>query len=85
MLKIDASKLAKLGKDYPGLVDDINRFEQMDLPPCPKCKSVDTASVQCGVIGRTITLCGATTKFKLVGNGPKPGNCFCNGCGEYFG
>ena len=85
MLKIDPARLVKMEKDYPGITHDINRFERMNLPRCSYCGSSDTASVQCGLIGRTIAIFGATTKFKLVANGPLPFNCFCNDCEMYFG
>ncbi len=83
MLKIDQSELAKLEKDYPGTVRSIKYFEEMRLPKCPKCKSANTALVQAGIIGRTIALCSATTKFKLTPNGGL-GKYFCNDCGKFF-
>jgi hypothetical protein len=46
--------------------------------------SDNTASVQVGVIGRTITMAAATSKFKLVANGPKPGTYFCQACRGFF-
>lgn len=55
-----------------------------DLPPCPDCGSEDTASVQIGVIQRTMNIAAATTKFKLIPNGPKPGPYFCNACDRFF-
>jgi hypothetical protein len=39
MLKIDPSQIAQIEKDYPGIADQINRIEQMDLPQCPFCNS----------------------------------------------
>jgi hypothetical protein len=84
MLKLDAIALHHLEKSYPGIGETIHFFETEVLPACPHCCSVDTASVQCGVIGRTISLAGATTKFKLIANGPKPGSYFCNVCEKFF-
>jgi len=60
------------------------RFMQMDVPPCTQCGSHNTASVQVGVIGLTIRLAATCRKFKLIGNGPKPGNWFCNSCQQFF-
>jgi hypothetical protein len=37
-----------------------------------------------GVIGLTIRLAATCRKFKLIGNGPKPGNWFCNSCQQFF-
>jgi len=54
------------------------------LPQCPRCGSKDTADVQCGIIGRTINIAAATTRFKLIPNGPAPGKYFCNACDEFF-
>jgi hypothetical protein len=45
---------------------------RFDFPP--------GASVQVGVIGLTIRLAATCRKFKLIANGPKPGNWFCNSC-----
>lgn len=84
MLKIDEATLGEMERQHPGIRQAIMRFESADLPPCPRCTSDDTADVQVGVIGRTIYLGAATTKFKLIANGPKPGQYFCHQCGEYF-
>jgi hypothetical protein len=76
---------ASLENRYPGITESILRFERAELPACPRCGSQDTANVQVGLIGRTIDIAAATTKFKLIPNGPKPGAYFCNACGEFFG
>jgi hypothetical protein len=60
------------------------RFARMEVPPCPRCGTCNTASVQVGVIGLTIRLAATCSKFKLIPNGPKPGNWFCNTCGKFF-
>ena len=60
------------------------RFIRMEVPPCPRCGTCNTASVQVGVIGLTIRLAATCRKFKLIPNGPKPGNWFCNSCGGFF-
>jgi len=60
------------------------RFMRMEVPPCPRCGTRNTASVQAGVIGLTIRLATTCRKFKLIPNGPKPGNWFCNSCGRFF-
>ena len=57
--------------------------EDACLPACPKCVSADTAAVQVGVVGRTISIVAATTKVKLVPN-KRFGRCFCNECKEFF-
>ena len=61
------------------------RFENAELPPCTYCQSKITAYVQVGVIDRTICINGATTKFRLLPNGPKPGKYYSNDCGIYIG
>jgi hypothetical protein len=61
-----------------------SRFMQMEVPPCTQCGSLNTASVQVGVIGLTIRLAATCRKFKLIPNGPKPGNWFCNSCQKFF-
>ena len=50
---------------------------------CARCGSTKTAGVHCGIVGRTINLAAATTKFKLIANGPRPGQYFCNACNEF--
>jgi hypothetical protein len=85
MLKVDDEWIARVEARYPGFTENVRRFEEAALPVCSHCGSEDTADVQCGVIGRTIHIAAATTKFKLLANGPKPGEFFCNACGQYFG
>lgn len=84
MLKLTAEEIDDLEKKYPGIRESIMHFEQAPLPLCPHCRSEDTADVQVGLIGRTINIAAATTKFRLIPNGPKPGNYFCNACKKFF-
>jgi hypothetical protein len=84
MLKVDQSTLEGMETKFPGIVEDIHDFESTDLPSCPKCGTDDTAQVECGLIGRTINIITATTKMKLIPNGPKPGDFFCHPCGSFF-
>jgi len=84
MLKIKPEVFPIFEKLYPGITETSMRFENAVLPPCSKCGSPDTADVQVGIIGRTIHLAGATTKFHLIPNGPRPGSNFCNNCEQYF-
>jgi len=85
MLKINQSSLNSMESRYEGILESIKHFEEMQIPPCPRCNSTNTASVQVGVIGRTINLAAATTKFHLVTNGGQAfGKYFCNTCRHYF-
>jgi hypothetical protein len=84
MMKITQSEVEELEQIYPGIASSIKSFEDAEVPVCPLCGSADTADVQVGVIGRTICLVSATTKVKLIPNGPKPGRYFCNTCGNFF-
>jgi len=84
MLKINKETLDHIEKQYPGIGESIFAFEKATLPVCSGCGSEDTADVQCGIIGRTINIAAATTKFKLIPNGSKPGKYFCNTCNEFF-
>jgi len=84
MLKIDKQGLDRMEEIYPGINLSIQYFEEASLPVCRHCGSTNTANVQCGLIGRTIHIGAATTKFKLIPNGPKPGKYFCNTCNHFF-
>lgn len=84
MLKMDDKTIEEMEKQRPGIKELIHRFEAANLPPCPRCGSEDTASVQVRIVGVTIHIAAATTKFKLIPNGPPPGQYFCNQCREYF-
>jgi len=84
MLKIDKNRLDALESDYPGIKKMILRFENAVLPDCAHCSSADTAQVQCGIVGRVLTIAAATTKIKLIPNRPPAGKCFCNSCNEFF-
>lgn len=84
MLKIDKETQDRMEAMYPGIGISIQFREQATLPACAYCGSKDTAGVGCGVIGRTINLAAATTKFKLTPNGHAQGRYFCNACGTYF-
>jgi hypothetical protein len=84
MLKVDQSRIDRMESSYPGIAAQIRRFDAAKLPPCSHCGSPHTADVQVGVIGRTINLAVATTKFRLIANGPKPGSHFCNQCKRFF-
>ena len=64
--------------------EQYRRFTQMEVPTCTHCSSGNTASVQVGVIGMTIRLAATCPKFKLIPNGPKPGEWFCKSCQQFF-
>jgi hypothetical protein len=84
MLKIDNETLERMEQLHPSIKATILQFEGAALPPCTRCGSENTADVQIGVIGRTIHIASATTKFLPVPNGPKRGNYFCYVCNDYF-
>ena len=84
MLKISEADFYELECKYEGIVSQIRRFEESSLPDCPDCGTSDTAEVNVGIIGRTILLSAATTKFKLIPNAPKEGDYWCNECRTYF-
>jgi len=84
MLKVTDRELAQVELQYPGITDWVRRLEAEVLPVCPVCGSADTAVVLMGVIGRTIHIVWATTKAKLLMNGPRPGTHYCNHCQAYF-
>ena len=60
------------------------RFRRLEVPPCPRCGSMCTATVQVGIIGLTIRLAATCPKIHLLPNGPKPGAWYCKSCSGYF-
>ena len=62
----------------------LERYNATDVPQCIHCESPDTASVECGIIGLTMALSATCRKFKLIGNGPKLAEWYCNECEQFF-
>ncbi len=83
MLTVSPNELETLEERYPGIAEQIAAFEAKPLRPCPGCASDDTADVQVGVIGRTMAIATATTKYHLVPNSAT-GAFFCNSCKSFF-
>ena len=69
MLKEIEEERAEMELNYPGIHNQVRHLEAIRLPRCRYCKSNNTALVQCGVIGRTIEIASATTKFRLRASG----------------
>lgn len=84
MLKITPDQYEQFESIYPGIIEQFMQFENQQILACPNCESRDTASVQVGIIGRTIHIATGTTKFKLIPNSPWPGRYFCNQCKKFF-
>lgn len=84
MLRITPLELARKDDAYPGLAAYVHALEANPLPPCPHCQSADTATVQYGIVGRSLSIAAATTKFRLHPNPPAPGKLYCNTCAQYF-
>jgi hypothetical protein len=80
MLKVTEAQVEDLEKMYPGIREQILRFENATLPVCTRCGSHDTAEFSVGLIGRSINIAGSTTRIRLIANGPKPAAFFCNRC-----
>lgn len=83
MLKIPRENIVRKENDYPGITRQLDAIESRPLPPCFRCGSTDTAVTNVGIVGRTIALASASTKFHLRPN-DKPGEFFCNTCRQYF-
>ena len=84
MLNISEAGLDSLDKSHPGIKKSILEIEAKVLPACVHCGSDDTASVGMGLVGRSMRMAGAPTKYHLIPGGPRPGEFFCNSCREYF-
>jgi hypothetical protein len=84
MLRVDEEWLRHAERIYPGIRRSIDSYEALDLPPCPRCGSVDTAAVSAGIVGRSIHVSAATTKMHLLPN-VVAGDYHCNTCERFFG
>ena len=84
MLKVSPEQLESMSQSYPGIKKQVISWEETDCPLCSSCGSANTAVVSVGVVGRSMSIAGATTKIKLVPNGPKPGDYFCNECSKFW-
>lgn len=84
MIRKTEEEFKQSESQYPGITEQIWRFEQADLPACPVCGSMDSASVQVGVMGRTINIGAATTKIHLIPNANGKGIYYCNNCKRQF-
>ncbi len=85
MLRFTEEHLEEIERQYPGLRETVHHCEEAALPSCAHCGSADTAAVGIGIVGYSIHLAAATTKYKLLANGPAPGAYFCNACERFFG
>jgi hypothetical protein len=85
MTTSDDKSKDEIESQYPGIRASIHKFENANLPACTHYGSENSAVVQIGIMGRTILLAGATSKIKLIINGPKPGTYFCDACKKFFG
>ncbi len=85
MIRCDLKRLVRLEDGRPGFIATLLRFENQPIPPCSYCGSPDTAAVQCGFVGFSMALAGASTKFHLLPNYNGEGIYFCNSCRRQFG
>lgn len=85
MIKATEDTIRHMEELYPGITEQIQRFENMEIPPCPMCGSTNTASVQVGIIGRTIHLNAATSKFHSIFTSNGEGIYYCHVCKKQFG
>ena len=53
MLKLDEDAMQDPETQYPGVREQVMRFENARLPVCSHCGSADTAEANIGIIGRT--------------------------------
>ncbi len=83
MLKIANESIERAEEIHPGFREMVDRYEALELPPCPGCDSADTARVSSGIVSRSIHLAAASSRFKLVPGIPE-GRYWCNACECYF-
>jgi hypothetical protein len=83
MLTVTEEWIREAEAMYPGFRKTLAHYEALDLPPCPTCRSTNTAKVSTGLVGFSITLAAATTKMKLIPNG-HPADFHCGACDQFF-
>jgi hypothetical protein len=83
MLKVDDAWLRAAEARYPGFKATLDHYETQALPPCPACGSTETAKTSTGLVGYSMALAAATTKIKLIPNGPSA-DFYCNACDKFF-
>ena len=83
MVKVNEQWIRAVEQVCPGFRATLNYYESLALPPCPKCGSLNSAIVSAGLVGFSIHLAAATTKFKLLPNG-HPADFHCADCGDFF-
>jgi len=85
MVKLSRREIDRLEQQYPGFKDTLEYYENLSVPPCPRCASWDTATVSYGLVGRSINMAAATRKMKLVPNvEDRRAPFFCNACQKSF-
>ena len=84
VIKVKPEILASMEALHPGIALSVRYYEAAKLPSCPHCGAADAAIVTAGLVGRSIHLALATNKIKLLPNGPRPGNFYCNACGMFL-
>ena len=84
MLRVPQEALEQFEEKYDGIILQIMRYEYAELPSCPHCGSANTAQVGIGIIGRSVYISAATTKYCIIANGPKPGEYFCSDCRKFY-
>lgn len=70
---MDKGTTEELERRYPGISATIEHYERAPIPPCPSCKSDDTAKVSIGVVGRSINQDPPRGSQKSLGAQGQPG------------
>jgi hypothetical protein len=83
-MRVDECTINEWERLYPGIRETILHFENSNQLPCTYCGASDTGNAQVGFTGRSIHIARATSKFKLLVNGPIHGQNFCSQCRRHF-
>jgi hypothetical protein len=74
----------KIEQTYPGVTEQIDRYQKDEPSSCSHCGSANTANVMVGIMGRSITI-AAETGAKLVPNvEDRLGTYWCRNCKKFF-
>ncbi len=84
MIKLTPQDLLALERQTPGITGIILRFDRVQLPRCPRCRSDNTAAVYTDLDGKMERIAQATTRVYLAPGSNLAGKFYCYSCADYY-